>query len=231
MPIKAVQQFFAWSYSRWSDYEKCPLSAKLKHLDKIQEPVNDAMLRGGEVDRKATDYVTGKLKKLPEELFRYEEEFKDLLKKKRILQPQQDLALTKLWTPTSWFGKDAWLRIKMDVFYDDLKTNVRKIIDYKTGKIRIEHENQLELYAVGGLAYAAKSIKTFETELWYLDQGHTTPKVFTRAEAESLKPKWEKRVKKMLSDTTFKPNPGSNCTWCYFGQSGKKKGGPGICRF
>ena len=35
IPIKPLT---SWSFSRYSDYKTCPLKAKLKHIDKIQEP-------------------------------------------------------------------------------------------------------------------------------------------------------------------------------------------------
>lgn len=231
MPTKPIKQFTAWSYSRLNDYEKCPLMAKLKHLDKHKEPGNKAMDRGAMIDKLAEDYSTGVISKLPEELKLFKKEFAELRKIKKLLNVQQNLALDVNWQPTDWFAPNAWLRIKMDVYYDLTKQAIRKIIDYKTGQIRGENQAQLELYAVGGLAYAPKSIETFETELWYLDQGHIEPMVYTRDEASQLKAIWLRKTKKMFADKSFKPTPGDHCRWCWFGQSKKQAGGPGLCKY
>lgn len=205
--------------------------AKFKHVDKIKEPGNAAMDRGNAIDKLAEKYSTGQLNECPPELELFADDFTELRKIRKLLHAQKDLALDRNWKPTGWFDSNAWLRIKMDLFYDILKKSTRKIIDYKTGKIREEHKDQLELYAVGGLAYAAPSIQTFETELWYLDHQKIVEDTFTREQAEALKPKWEKRVRAMLSDHVFAPKPGNNCRWCFFGQAGKEKGGPGLCKF
>ena len=41
----APKKFTSWSFSRYMDYKGCPAKAKYKHLDKLQEPPNDAMAR------------------------------------------------------------------------------------------------------------------------------------------------------------------------------------------
>jgi hypothetical protein len=232
MPTLAPKRFLAWSYSRLYDHEDCALKARFKHLDKLKEPGGPALERGARIDKLAENYSVGRISTLPEELKLFKQEFALLRKLKRLLNPQQNLALTKLWKQTDWFGADVWVRIKMDVWYDDLKKGVRRVIDYKTGKIRDENQDQLDLYAVGASAVASPAIELIKTELWYLDQGEVREREFTRPQADALRTPWEKRVAPMLADTKFKPNPGNACRWCFFGQTAKReKGGPGLCRF
>ncbi len=64
MPIKAMPRFTAWSYSRLSDYEACPLKAKIKHLDKVSEPSSPALKRGSDIHELAAKYATNQLTEL-----------------------------------------------------------------------------------------------------------------------------------------------------------------------
>lgn len=230
MPRKAVKTFKAWSFSRYHDYDECPLSAKLKHLDKANAdmPKGPAMARGSDIHKKAENYSLGKLRKLPEELELFDEEFKALRKIKKSVQVEQQLAVNRKWEICDWFAADAWLRVVVDAKYVSKDGKVLKVIDHKTGKIRPFHQEQLDLYAIIGFIYAPDSVKFVESELWYLDQGELHPKTYSRGEAMKLRKVWEKKTKKMLADRVFKPEPGNGCRWCDFSQKpGKLK----LCKF
>lgn len=238
MPRKPLQRITAWSFSRYSTYIICPLQAFFKYTKKIQGPTNDAMSRGKKIHKDAELYCLGEKKRLPKSLALFDVEFKELRKlaKKRVLQVEEQcqFAFTKSWEPCEWFSRDAWLRVMFDAMYVDGDTLV--IIDHKTGKIRPQHKDQLELYAVAGFIIGPEHITKVRADLWYLDQGEIVPdpdnpREYTRADAEKLRKEWVKRTKKMLADTTFKPSPGALCRWCYFGKSGVAKGGPGLCKF
>lgn len=235
-PMTITKRFTAWSYSRYSDYVKCPLKAALKHLVKVQEPPGPALARGAAIDLLCTDYASGVLKVCPPELERFKEDFDALRKIKRRLNLQQELAFTKDWTETDWRDWDnAWVRVKMDCYYED--GEVLKVIDFKTGKIYPDNEKQMDLYAVAAILKASPRVKRVETELWYLDQpgDNVVTASYTRAEAEALMKTWESWTKQMMADQTFVPTPSaSSCLFCFFGQQAKKdprKRGPGLCRF
>lgn len=76
----------SWSFSRYSDYKQCPLKAKLKHVDKLKEPPNEAMARGAAIHNIAEKYIKGEGRTLPAELKQFGAEFKMLRKqyKKKI---------------------------------------------------------------------------------------------------------------------------------------------------
>lgn len=218
MPIAVVQRIEAWSFSRWKDYEKCPFYAKLKHIDKKKEAGGAAMLRGGEIDKKAELYLKGQLDDLPAELASFSEEFAEL--KKLSPNCQEEWAFDANWRQVDWFSKQAWCRVKMDAAA--LVKKVLRCIDFKTGKPREDHKLQLGLYALAGLLIFPKATKV-ETNLWYTDLGKEDPKTFTRAQVPQLKAEWEERVQPMLTDTRFAPKPGNYCSWCPHSRS---KGGP-----
>ena len=73
-----IKQLTSWSFSRYSDYKQCPLKAKLKHLDKISEPPNEAMARGAAIHTLAEKYIKGEGRSLPPELKLFKDEFKKL---------------------------------------------------------------------------------------------------------------------------------------------------------
>jgi len=224
MPIRRAQKLTAWSYSRLTTYEACPLLARFKFIDRLREPPSKPLERGQEVHTKAEKYSTGELKKRPKELDLFKEEFKALRRIKKKLNVEQELAITDSWDPCDWFASDTWLRAKLDCSYNDDVAQV--IIDYKTGKVRPENVDQLDLYAPVAFCHAPDHINVIHASLWYLDWGEEVARSYTRGEALKLRTKWVKRSKKMLSDTAFKPTPGNACRWCHF-----KKSNGGPCKF
>ena len=96
-----------------------------------------------------------------------------------------------------------------------------------------EYLEQLELYALAALVLHPH-IKEAKPRLVYTDLGIVEPKeplVYTQADVPRLKKLWAQRTKPMMTDKKFAPRPNDKCRWCYFGQSGKAKGGPGLCKY
>jgi RecB family exonuclease len=221
----------AWSFSRLQDYRSCPLKAKFKHVDKIKEPSNQAMERGSAIGKAAEDFIMGRTKKCIPELKAFEAEFKELNKRRAVCEDQW--AFDVKWNEVDWFAKDAWCRVKTDIYSLNLDTNTLLVVDNKTGKIRESHLEQLALYALGAFL-KFPTVDKVDVRLWYLDSGHEVPeepKIYDKAEVPKLKTYWLKQVKPMLADARFAPKPSSECRWCFYGQSGIAKGGPGTCEF
>jgi len=230
MAYSKPSKFDAWSYSRLIEWEACPLKAKLHHLDKIKEPEGPALARGSAIHKLAEDYVLARCVEMPAELAKFKEEFEDLRSRKRSLEVEADAAVTKDWEPCNWddWGT-CWLRGKLDVLF--FIGTTAYVVDHKTGKVHPENADQLDLYATVVMA-RRPDITVVEAALWYLDQGEVIQRAYTRAlDFERLKKQWNKRVKPMLADKTFKPTPGNACRYCWYGQGSKRKGGPGNCTF
>lgn len=227
MPIRAAHRLTAWSHSRRHDYDECPAKAKFKYLDKVPEPSSPALERGSSIHKECEAFGTGRIKKLPPALARFAEEFTELAKIRKHLHTETQLAVDARWRPCDWFARETWLRVVLDLWYDDPRDPTRRVvIDYKTGKVRPQNVDQLDLYAPAVFAHAPPLVEVVDAQLWYLDEGHVDARTYTRADAERLKPRHEQSVKRMLTDTTFKPNPGQACRFCTY-QHGK--GGP--CKF
>jgi RecB family exonuclease len=231
IPIKPIT---SWSFSRYNVYRECPAKAMYKFILKLKEPGSEAMDRGTAIHLLAENYVKGIAKKLAPELTLFKEEFA-ALKKQKVKFVEESWTFKSDWTQTTfndWNG--AWLRVKLDVAYINVEHNALVIIDHKTGKIRDnkteEYKEQLELYALAGLKQHP-TVELVSPRLWYLDQGVIYPDmdqeiVFERKDEAYLDKLWRGRVKAMLTDTTFKPRPGSACTYCHF-----KKGNNGPCKY
>lgn len=240
IPIKAAT---SWSFSRYSDYKQCPLKFKLKHLDKIKEPPNQAMARGAAIHTLAEQYIKSKIAHLPPELKLFESELKALRKqfKKSIngMVVEDNWSFTKDWQETEWNNwVHCWVRIKLDCAHHE-SDDILIVTDWKTGKFRTEmnedYVEQLELYALAALLLHPH-LKEVRPRLAYLDQGTVYPEedeplIFMPKDIDRLKKIWANRTKAMMNDTTFAPKPNDKCRWCFYGQSGKANGGPGLCKY
>lgn len=226
----------SWSFTRWSDHDKCPLFAKLKHLDKVPEPKSDAMLRGAAVAKASEDYLLGKTKKLIPELQTFTDEYK-FYKSQKNLMVEENWGFSRSWEPVDYFDwNNCALRVKIDIAYLDIVDNELHIRDGKTGKFR-EEDNakymlQLDLYTAAGIAKYPK-VKWVVPRLNYTDLGITFPDgdkypdiVYSAEEARQKQKEWDKRIIPMFKDTRFPPRPGNHCRWCPFS---KAKGG--TCKF
>lgn len=223
--------FTSWSFSRYNDWTRCPLFAKLKHLDKVPTQANPAMARGGDIATKGEKFLKGELRTLPVELKPLGDEFK-FLKKQKTRFVEEMWGFDTEWQPVAWNDWNrCWLRVKVDVGYVD--GAVVHIKDAKTGKLREEKNDeylmQLDLYVAAGATQFPEA-RQFTAELLYTDLGvkfpDKKPLTVTRAEALRKQAEWNKRVKPMFNDRKFLPRPGYYCRWCDFSKS---KGGP--CKY
>lgn len=221
MPRKPPpQQITAWSFSRYSTYQQCPRKAKFQIIDKIRVAPNEAMQRGSAIHKLADQFVTGTLKKLPDELSLFDDEFHQLakLKKKPIklaIATELQWAFDRNWVTCNWFGNSTWGRVVVDLSILNESDRRATIIDHKTGKIRDGYEEQLELYAAATFARYTY-LDEVQTELWYLDQGEIMERLYKRNEADDLIKTWNQRVRPMLADKRFPPKPSYLCQWCDF---------------
>lgn len=235
----------AWSYSRYSDYKKCPRRFKFKHIDKVAEPEQKgpALDWGNFVHRNLMLYVDGKISKLPTKykpdpdrnlattmkpLMRDVDTWRKLVKAKGgAVQTEIEYAVDSLWRPVPWFDKAAWLRAKLDVriIEEAKKVRVAHVVDYKTGKAyENAHADQLEIYAAIVYPHEPTAVEIL-AEMMYCDLGTRKPAVFRELPktVAGIQKKWARNVAPMFRDRQFKATPGDACTFCPFSY---KKGGP-----
>lgn len=218
---KSKPQLTAWSYSRYNSYLDCPRKVFYTAIEKRKEPENKYMKKGSQVHEACEDFLMNEGPFVPE-MMAFEEEFIEL-RDRPDLQAEQAWCFDKDWKPTDWFDNNtAWCRVKLDFIYRKSATKM-VVGDFKTGKVRDDHETQLGLYALATFMMYSK-VKTVVAEIWYLGAEVIDEKTFTRAkDFERLKAEWEERVEPMLADTDFEPTPSIRiCGWCHFGSKGLK---------
>lgn len=213
----------AWSYTRLTDFESCPLKAKLKYFDKIPDPSpRTAADRGTAIHLEAENFVKG-VGPLTKNLDKFAEEFESLKNHYHAgkVSLEDEWGFNFNWEPTSW--KTAWGRIKLDVMCK-LKPHHAVVIDHKTGKKfgnEIKHGEQLQLYTLATFL-RDPYIQEVTAELWYLDQDDLTRLEITRGQALTKFLKlYDRRAKIMTECTRFEPTPNAiSCRWCPYKPSG-----------
>lgn len=226
-------QFTAWSHSRLSLWNECPLRAKFKHLDKLKEPDHPAAERGTRIHTGMENWLKDPVQPAPVfdlpshfEPPRALDKFYSCATELKAQRPvvEQEWAYTSAWKPTGWFAKDAWFRQKMDAGAA-MDGGYMIAIDWKTGKPWGDGKDQMELTAVSIFA-RYYDVQEVDTRLWYLDSGEEIPATFYRKQFAELRDKWTKRASVMLADTTLAPRPGRHCSRCHFRSSNN-----GPCKF
>jgi CRISPR/Cas system-associated exonuclease Cas4 (RecB family) len=249
-PRKQVPVITAWSYSRFTDYIKCPALAKFKTIDKLREPDSPSGLKGTRVHSLAAVWATKKLppkdkdnavfypelvalvkaKKIPVELECFKEEFQ-ALRQLNNLEVEQQWAFDQNWNTTSWFDPSCWLRVKVDLHYLEtvkkgmLRNTTVVVVDHKSGKEYEDHKQQRSLYALAALLMYPDA-KKITASHWYLDAGVERKDVWLASALPQLKKEWLQKTTALLHDHTFAPNPTDKCRFCHF-----RKDNKGPCKF
>ena len=233
MATKKSKKPFAWSYSSLTTYETCPLKDKFRR-DKAPQPYNKYRERGITVHQLGEDYLNGKLKKVPKEYEHFAKPLTEL--RKAGAQAELELAFTREWLPTEWFGDRTWFRCKLDVQNDGPFKQGKKgnegllldVIDFKTGRPK-EYPEQERINVMAALLGKPEAVAA-RIQFWYLDHGVVLPKkpkIYVRKNMLSGTMKeFEIRASRMEKETKFLPKKGSHCSYCDYS---KRKGGP--CKF
>ena len=219
------KQLQSWSFSSLTDYEKCPYSQYLKRIARVPRddpPPDSPLVRGINVHNDAEAYVNGSLPDLPKTLKKFEQEFKDLraLYAEGQLLIEQGWGFDHDWNPCGYddWGT-VWHQSKADAVIVTDETTYT-IIDYKTGKSwgnEVKHTQQGQLYAVALMCLFPKA-ESISVEFWYLDEGKTKKRHYTRTKLAPALASFTKRGIAMTSALDFTPKPNAmNCKWCDYG--------------
>lgn len=218
----------SWSLTSLSTYEKCPAQYKYRYIDGIKTPpAGGAAARGSEIHASMESYLNGKSTELPNEVNIYTQ-LLDTLKGKEIY-PEHTIKLKRDWTPVA-DGEERWYKGILDV---KVLQRVRpgeeptgaEVIDWKTGKIYPDHDDQKSLYSLAVFAEHPSVQRVWARHI-YVDLGKEREKIFDRQQMHELRDAWNARVAKLEAEQEFIPKPNFMCRYCPFS---KDKGGP--CRF
>lgn len=208
------QRIAAWSYSRYSKWSACPRSAYYAYIEKVKEAPSAAMERGSAIHKEIENWVNASEAPAPKCI--HPTLVPDYLQmKEEEYIAESEITFTSSWKLTGWFDASAWLRVKTDL----ISPSCNVVIDTKTGRMRDGYTEQLSLYAMAADKISEVKHSKITTALLFVDSGDKVVEVFDRKELDALPVRWEKKVKPMLADTTFTPNPGNACRWCPFSKS------------
>jgi hypothetical protein len=210
-----------WGYSKLDVFRTCPAKFKYQFIDKRPQDSSPAMERGDKMHKNIESYLKDWTNELIEENSEWKIHFDEL--KKEDFRGEQALGLDKNWKVLkNWFGKDVWVRIKMDAYYLDPVENAVVVIDFKSGKYRVPSTDQIELYAIAGLSLFP-DIPKVRAEFWFLDQMETYMKTYTAEQLVELRKKYENDSAAIYTEQAWSPTPSMECRWCSYS---KHKGGP-----
>ena len=207
---------FAWSYSKLKNFETCPKrSWHLDHARDIKEEESEQLQYGNAIHKALAHAISGQ-NPLPKH-FSNVQPWVDKVTSpgQHTVLVEQQLAITKDFGPTEWFGKDAWYRGIADVI--KIVGPVALVLDWKTGKIQ-EDGVQLALMAACVFAHHP-GIQKIRTEfIWLKEDGATTRADFARSDMPSVWAQVLPRVQALenaVKTATFPPKPGFLCKrWC-----------------
>lgn len=224
----------AWSPSRLFKYEECPRKAKFAYVDKLPEPgaKNPALVKGEALHLDLEMFVKGMKPDLDPQVAKVQKVAEELREgyKRREVRVEIELAVRRDWSVTSWFGKDAWGRFKLDIM--QVVGKIGRVLDWKTGKYKPdgEYADQLNAYSTAALS-VTPTLESMTSALIFVE--HTDVPV-ERPEGTVLRDNlkkqqdyWTERVAKMENDTVFAPRPSPfACRWCPYSRNNS-----GPCEF
>lgn len=238
------------SFSRASDFERCPLMFKYRHVDKILSPAPELpegeehpMDRGSRIHKLCEDYIQNPLLKMPPEIATHAK-LLDALRagyKRGKVDVEIGLAFDEHWAPSA--GDDfehTRYRAIIDVAVTVSDSRIY-LIDWKTGKKKgneIKHHQQLMEYACAAQIYDSE-IEIFDVAIAYIDLPpgeNMMQRTFTKTEVIKAFPDMKKRHEKVLGATIFPPTPSQfACRFCDYkagivGRGKRAYPGTGHCR-
>lgn len=206
---------FAWSYTALVMFELC--RKKYYHLKVAKDFKDDdsAFSGEGKIIHDALKKRVLEGKPLPIEL-RYLEK----MAKKFADAPADEkrgelqLALRDDYSPTTWFGKDVWVRAIIDLLI--IKGNKAIIVDWKTGKKKDEWE-QLKLAAAVLSQFMPEIDEFVLTYVWTKTNNMSKPLTMRKKHMPNVWSDLLPRVQEIIEatkTTTFPAEPNPLCKWC-----------------
>lgn len=208
---------FSWSYSRLKAYEDCPNRYYQLQIAKSVVEEQTELLQWGDDVHKAMAKALRTKTLLPTTFRIYQPWIEKVLNMdgELLVEDQCRWAITKYFTPTTWFSKTVWLRAIADVVR--LQDDVAWVGDWKAGKSQNGDPVQLVLTSLMMFAQFPE-LKAVRSDFIWLQEDHQTTQVVYREEIPDLWAEIMPRVKKLEAASLaskFPPNPGRFCrSWC-----------------
>ena len=215
--MQRLKTLKSWSYSSLSTYEKCAKKLYFEKVKRLPKKSSQALERGNEIHSKGEKFLKKELLRVPKEYKEFAPELNRL--RKMGAEAEAMRGLDKNWNSVPWDDwNNCWLRYKTDAEVM-VEPSELLIVDFKTGKMYDTHEDQAKLYAAAALS-SDPTLSDVHVEFWYLDHDNIEGFAYKQKDSSKFQSYWNRRVKPMLSDVTFKAKPSpSNCRWCDYKES------------
>lgn len=206
-----------WSYSSLAEYRKCPRMWKHNHVDRLPTKATYWMRRGTDLHShcekyisRQIDYIIPPLKSIATVL--------NILREKGA-KCERYFRLDKEWKVCD--KATQWVKGFLDTSY--IEGDALHISDFKSGKIKDYHADQLQLYAIIGAC--AEPVSSVKVRAVYIDHGKTLhEREYSREELLEHRLRWHAEAESMLADEVYIPTPSAqSCKRCSFKS---KDGGP-----
>lgn len=204
---------FTWSWSALESFETCPKKHyHLRIAKDVVEPEGPALAWG----RQAHTALENRVMKgtpLPAQFAMWEgygAYISGLREQGAQVKAEVKHCLTSELAPTTYFGKDAWVRGASDV--EVTRGRAMWVFDWKTGKLKPE-SGQLRLHTAL-VMQANPGIQKVSTAFVFLPDNAIVSEQFTRADLPKLWGEFLPRVKAMeqaVVSQTFQPRPSGLC--------------------
>lgn len=203
----------AWSISSLDDFAGCPKRYYLTRVTKQVRQAETVQMLAGKNDHKSLEDRLLLKTPLPPHLVKYEPLVSVLERRKGILLAEQQLCLNADFKPTTWFGKDAWVRAILDGAI--INKSKAFVFDWKTGKRKPDSE-QLKLFAAMTFAHYPK-VEVVRTSFFWLKTQETDDDVFTRDQVPEIWDGFLARVARLehaYAKNAWPARPTGLCGWC-----------------
>lgn len=206
-----------WSISALKGYEQCPRRYyEVQVIKNFSEKPSESMAWGDTLHKAFDKYLVSK-EQLPIGMRQYAallDWFRAQPGEKLV---EQKLAISDQFQPTTWFGKNVWVRSIVDLAC--VNGNRALLIDWKTGKVK-EDFDQLALMAGVMFNHAEELEQITAMFVWLQEWDPADPsKAFSKATytRDELPVIWDRflRREEVFQDahrkTEFPPKPGGLC--------------------
>lgn len=213
----AYVKSFSWSYSKFKNFDACPLRHKKVDLDKEFADSSMALDWGNEVHDALHKACAGAVP-LPASMTQYQM-WVDRYASPGLCGPgklyvEQKYAMKKDFTPTAWndWG-NGWVRGIVDLMRID--GSAARVVDWKTGKLL--HDSR-QLMINSQIIFANHpQVRRIKTEFVWLKENSidaVTTEIFDRATIHREWPPVLNQVKQMehaAATNSYPPKPGKLC--------------------
>jgi hypothetical protein len=216
-----------WSFSQWDTYNSCPAKWKYKYVDKLPDmPTGPAAERGTLIHSTVEAYIeTCGATPLHEAVKpKYVGIFENYMLKAANAEVglEKKIAFDYMWFPVEPGSPKAWAVMIFDAVAV-LPTGEIRIGEWKSGKPKVTHPDQLDLYMLGSLLHWKDAPRVTATTHYLEATAPCSEQRMERLGIPLWQDIWRGRVEVMERDKTCAPHPGLGCNWCGYS---KRRGGP-----